>query len=217
MAAAALAVAVTWSVYAADTPKMSFFVTSTGSGNGGDLGGLAGADALCQRLADEAGAGDRQWAAYLSTQGPGAVDARTRIGNGPWYNAKGVLIAPTVADLLRDDVNINHETALDERGNPVPGVAVDANGNPLSQQPPGNQHDILTGTQANGTAFRGPEDRTCRNWTSSSEGSAMLGHSDRRSLQPGLSPWAEAHASRGCSQEQLVSTGGAGRLYCFVK
>jgi hypothetical protein len=214
----AMGLAAGWAAYAANAPQMSFFVTSQGSGKGADLGGLAGADALCQRLATAAGAGNRTWAAYLSTQGAGAVNAKDRIGSGPWYNAKGQLIAQNVADLLKPEVKINADTALTEKGQPIGSVKVGADGAPLPrEQQSGVQHDILTGTQADGTAFPAGEDRTCANWTSSGTGSAMLGHHDRRSLQPGLSPWAAAHPSQGCSQENLVATGGAGMLYCFAK
>lgn len=198
--------------------EMSFFVTSEGLGDGADLGGLAGADAHCQQLAEAAGAGDRDWAAYLSTQGSNAVDARDRIGSGPWYNAEGVLIAKNLEALHQQDVNINHETALDENGEMVPYVRVDESGEaiPPAKQPEQVEHDILTGTQADGTAFPAGDDMTCSNWTSNGEGSAMLGHHDRRSLEPGVSPWNAAHPSRGCSQKALISTGGAGRLYCFA-
>jgi len=198
--------------------EMSFFVTSLGMGDGANLGGLAAADAHCQRLADAVGAGDRQWAAYLSTQGADAVNARDRIGSGPWYNTKGVMIAANVAALHEDDVNINHDTAIIETGEMVPYVHLNDDGSAIApaDQPEPVQHDILTGTQPDGTAFPAGEDRTCGNWTLNGEGSAMLGHHDRRSLQPGLSPWAAAHPSRGCSQENLVATGGAGRLYCFA-
>lgn len=198
--------------------EMSFFVTSEGGGDGASLGGLEGADALCQRLAQAVGAGDKSWAAYLSTQGENAVDARDRIGEGPWYNVNGELIAQDVESLHQDEVNINHETALDEHGNMIPYVHLNEDGTAIQpdQQPEPVQHDILTGSQADGTAFPPGEDHTCGNWTSSGEGSAMLGHHDRRSLQPGLSPWNAAHPSRGCSQQNLVSTGGAGRLYCFA-
>jgi hypothetical protein len=190
--------------------EMSFFVTSEGMGDGAKLGSLAAADAHCQELAEAAGAGDRTWAAYLSTQGPNAVNARDRIGSGPWYNAKGVMIASNVADLHEEDVNINHETALDENGAMIPYVHLQDDGSaiPPPEQPEPVQHDILTGTQPDGTAYPAGEDRTCNNWMSNGEGSAMLGHHDRRSLQPGLSPWSAAHPSRGCSQENLVSTGG---------
>ncbi len=198
--------------------EMSFFVTSTGLGDGANLGGLEGADAHCQSLAEAAGAGDRDWAAYLSTQGEDAVDARDRIGSGPWYNAEGVMIAEDVEALHEDDVNINHETALTENGEMVPYVHVNDDGSAIApaDQPEPVEHDILTGSQADGTAFPPGEDMTCGNWTSNADGSAMLGHHDRRSLQPGLSPWNAAHGSRGCSQENLVSTGGAGRFYCFA-
>lgn len=198
--------------------EMSFFVTSSGLGDGANLGGLAGADARCQQLAEAAGADGRTWVAYLSTQGANAVNARDRIGTGPWYNVNGTLIAENTAALHRDEVAINHETALDERGEMVPYVHLDDEGNaiPPPQQPEPVEHDILTGTQADGTAFPAGEDRTCGNWTSNGEGSAMLGHGDRRSLQPGLSPWSQAHPSQGCSQQNLVNTGGAGRFYCFA-
>jgi hypothetical protein len=201
----------------AQDTAMSFFVTSAGSGDGGNLGGLEGADAHCQALAEAAGAGGKTWRAYLSTQGEGAVNARDRIGAGPWHNAKGVLIAENVDALHQESVNINADTALDEKGEPAPFVKVDDTGAalPLDQQS-GVEHDILTGTQADGTAFAAGEDRTCSNWTSNAEGSAMLGHHDRRSLQPGLSPWSAAHPSQGCSQQNLVMTGGAGRFYCFA-
>jgi len=198
--------------------EMSFFVTSAGSGDGANLGGIEGADAHCQKLAAAAGAGDRTWVAYLSTQGEGAVNARDRIGTGPWHNAKGVMVAKDLADLHQDGVNINHETALDETGAAVPYVHLDASGVaiPPPEQPAPVEHDILTGSQADGTAFAAGEDRTCGNWTSNGEGSAMVGHHDRRSLQPGLSPWNAAHPSRGCSQENLVGTGGGGRFYCMA-
>lgn len=198
--------------------EMGFFVTSVGSGDGANLGGLEGADAHCQKLAAAAGAGGRTWVAYLSTQGENAVNARDRIGSGPWYNAKGVLIARDPADLHQDGVNINHETALDETGAMVGYVHLDENGVaiPPPQQPAPVEHDILTGSQADGTAFAAGEDRTCSNWTSNGDGSAMVGHHDRRSLQPGLSPWNAAHPSRGCSQENLVATGGAGLFYCMA-
>ena len=198
--------------------EMSFFITSTGAGDGANYGGLAGADVHCQQLAEAAGAGDRDWAAYLSTQGANAVNARDRIGSGPWYNAKGVMIARNVADLHQDSVNINHETGLTEKGEMVPYVHLKDDGSAIApaDQPEPVQHDVLSGTQADGTAYPAGDDMTCSNWTSNGEGSAMLGHHDRRSLQPGLSPWSAAHPSRGCSQENLVATGGAGLLYCFA-
>jgi len=191
--------------------NMSFFVTSVGSGKGADLGGLAGADAHCQQLAQAAGAGGKTWHAYLSTQGQGAVNAKDRIGKGPWQNAKGAVVAKDVDDLHGNN-NLTAATALDEKGNPIPGRA----------GPPPNKHDALTGTQMNGTAFAAGEDRTCRNWTSGTQGSAMLGHIDRQGLtdDPPAKSWNASHPSRGpgggCSQPDLVSTGGAGLFYCFA-
>lgn len=217
-AQAALAAAILMAASSTLAQEMSFFVTSAGSGEGGNLGGLVGADARCLALAAVAGAGNKTWRAYLSTQGPGSVNARDRIGAGPWYNANGEMIAENVEQLHEEEENnITFATALDEHGRPVPYVSIGADGNPL---PLALQmlveHDVLTGSQPDGTAFPAGEDRTCRNWTSSDEGSAMLGHHDRRGLQPGLSPWAAAHPSQGCSQQSLVDTGGAGRYYCFA-
>ncbi len=197
---------------------MSFFITSAGSGHGGNLGGLAGADARCQALAAVAGAGDKTWRAYLSTQGRNAVDARDRIGDGPWYNAAGNLIARNLDELHdEEENNLAVATALDEHGAPVPYVSIGTDGNALPRELQyGVEHDMLTGSQPDGTAFPAGEDRTCSNWTSDDEGSAMLGHSDRLSLSPGLSPWSAAHPSQGCSQQALINTGGAGRFYCFA-
>lgn len=186
---------------AAQDRSMSFFITSTGSGAGGNLGGLEGADKHCQALAAKAGAGNRVWRAYLSTTGPGGVDARDRIGSGPWYNAKGQLIATNVAELHSAKANINNDTALDEQGRPI-----NTEGAP-------NRHDILTGSTAEGRAT----EMTCQNWTSSSsEHSGMLGHHDRLTFGKPGSPWNSAHPSKGCSQENLVATGGAGLIYCFA-
>jgi hypothetical protein len=192
---------------------MSFFVTSEGGGKGADLGGLAGADALCQRLAGasgQAGAGSKTWRAYLSTQGPGAVNARERIGNGPWYNAKGLQIAASLAELHGDTLEsgrlgnrINKVSALDEKGNMHKGVG---------DMP--NEHDVLTGSQPDGRAFTDNADHTCNNWTSSSTGTAMLGHLDR--LGGPNASWNSVHPSQGCSQQNLIATGGAGFLYCFA-
>jgi len=191
---------------AAEERPMGFFITSKGPGKGGDLGGLEGADAHCQALAAAAGAGNRQWRAYLSTEAPDkrGVFARHRIGNGPWYNARGVLIAANLTDLHLYNKTITLETALDENGNRVKG---------RYDKP--NEHDILTGSQDDGTAFF-PDamDHTCSNWTSSGEGSAQVGHHDRHG--GGNTSWSSAHASRGCSQEDLTKTGGAGLLYCFA-
>jgi hypothetical protein len=190
---------------------MSFFITSVGSGKGADLGGLEGADRHCQTLAEAAGAGGRTWRAYLSTQATGgepAVNARDRIGQGPWRNAKGEVIAASLEELHGDN-NISKATALTEKGQTVNG---------RGDRP--NMHDILTGTQADGTAFAGAEDRTCGNWTlSGTEGAAMVGHHDRMGLRddaPSRS-WNASHPSRGgCSQEALQGTGGAGLFYCFA-
>ncbi len=190
--------------------EMTFFITSAGSGKGADLGGLAGADARCQSLAAAAGAGRRHWHAYLSAgaaSGAAAVNARDRIGAGPWRNARGVAIAPDVAG-LHDNNAISQETGLTEAGATVNG-----------RRNAPNTHDILTGSQADGTAFAGAEDRTCGNWTSSAaEGAAMVGHHDREGLRddaPSRS-WNASHPSRGCSQEALRGSGGAGLFYCFA-
>lgn len=187
--------------------QMSFFATSAGSGMGGNLGGLAGADKHCQTLAAAAGAGDRTWRAYLSTQGAGAVNARDRIGKGPWRNAKGVVIAQSPDDLHSAKANLTKETILTEKGQPVKG---------RGDTP--NEHDMLTGSQMNGTAFTDTMDHTCNNWTSSSTGSAQVGHSDRMGLSDTeqAKSWNSSHGSKGCSQENLVSTGGAGYFYCFA-
>lgn len=191
-------------------PEMTFFVTSTGSGKGADFGGLAGADRHCQSLATAAGAGGKTWHAYLSTtakDGQPAVNARDRIGTGPWHNAKGSLIAKDVAELHGLN-GINIDTALTEKGEPVNGRG----SNPL-------KHDILTGSQPDGTAYPpGGKDMTCANWTSSDAGSARLGHHDRRGIAPDPTAlsWNSAHDSAGCSDPALAKTGGAGLLYCFA-
>jgi hypothetical protein len=187
---------------------MSFFITSRGPGNGADLGGLAGADRHCQQLAAAAGAGDRTWRAYLSataTDTQAAVNARDRIGTGPWYNAKGIRIAENVDDLHSEHNNLNKETALTETGQTVNG---------RGDTP--NYHDILTGSQADGTAYPPGEDTTCHNWTGSSDGSARVGHHDRQGGGQNPTSWNSAHGSRGCSQENLRSTGGNGLFYCFA-
>ncbi|MEX1997828.1 MAG: DUF1554 domain-containing protein [Candidatus Andersenbacteria bacterium] len=188
---------------------MTFFVTSTNPGTGANFGGLAGADRHCQELAEAAGAGERTWRAYLSTTasaGQVAINARDRIGTGPWHNAAGVLIANTVAQ-LHDNNNINKQTALSETGQTIKG---------RGDTP--NEHDILTGSSSDGIAATGTDDTTCSNWTSESEGSAIVGHHDRQGLDtnpPALS-WNSSHASRGCSLDNLRTTGGAGLLYCFA-
>ena len=190
---------------AAEDPEMGFFVTSVGPGNGADLGGLEGADAHCDKLAVAAGTTGRTWRAYLSSEADGkrGESARDRIGDGPWYNAAGELIAVDV-DQLHLNPNIVKRTALDENGNRVKG---------RGDQP--NEHDLLTGSMADGTAyFPDDEDHTCNNWTSSTDGSAQVGHHDRHG--GGNTSWNSAHASRGCSPEGLKSTGGAGLFMCFA-
>jgi hypothetical protein len=193
-----------------EIPAMGFFVTSVGLGDGASLGGLEGADAHCQALAGANGGDQRIWRAYLSTQAIGdrkAVNARDRIGTGPWYNAKGDLIGANIDDLHYNNSNIKYEMALDEAGKTI-------NSRAMGDSP--SKHDILTGSQLDGTAFAAGKDMTCGNFTHNGEGSAMLGHSDRfRRTTPG-SPWNAAHPSRGCSQENLEATGGAGLFYCFA-
>src|SRR5690242_16496374 len=190
----------------AQQSEMSFFITSEGLGKGADLGGLAGADAHCQKLAQAAGAGAKTWHAYLSTQGAGAVNARDRIGKGPWKNAKGVVVAKDVAELHGAN-HLTKENDLTEKGTVVNG---------RGDTP--NMHDILTGTQPDGTTFADAEDHTCKNWTSSGEGAAMLGHSDRMGLRDddASRSWNSSHQSRGCSQDGLRGTGGNGLFYCFA-
>lgn len=194
---------------ATDTPTMSFFITSAGPGNGADLGGLAGADQHCAALAEAAGVTGKTWRAYLSaaaTDSTEAIHARDRIGGGPWYNANGVAIAQSVDDLHSDANNLNKETALDETGAVVNGRGDDP-----------NRHDILTGAQLDGTAFPGTDDTTCQNWTSSSsDGSAQVGHHDRTGGGENPESWNSAHGSRGCSQPDLQGTGGDGLFYCFA-
>jgi hypothetical protein len=187
--------------------NMSFFVTSAGPGKGADLGGLQGADALCQRLAQSAGAGNRNWRAYLSADAAGnqpAMNARDRIGNGPWTNAKGVEIASNRANLHSDQNKLTKDTALTEKGEVVNGAG---------DRP--NRHDILTGSKADGTLAEG---QTCSNWTSSAAGAAIVGHHDRKGLpnDPLAPSWNASHPSRGCSQENLRASGGDGLIYCFA-
>lgn len=190
-------------------PRMTFFVTSVGAGKGADLGGLAGADRHCQRQAWLGGAGHRTWRAYLSQSTWGnqlSVHARDRIGTGPWHNAKGVLIANNVEELHTKN-NINKQTALDEKWDPVNG---------RGDKP--NRHDILTGSKPDGTAYTGDNNMTCNNWRSSGDGAAMVGHHDRLGLRDDASSrsWNSSHPSRGCSLPALQSSGGAGLLYCFA-
>ena len=189
-------------------PRMSFFLTSAGPGNGADLGGLAGADRHCQALAASVGSGNRTWHAYLSASASGgqpAVNARDRIGDGPWYNSKGVSIAQDVVDLHSDNNNLTKDTQLNEKGEVVNG---------RGDTP--NRHDILTGSQLDGTAFSGDTDTTCQDWTSSGDGSARVGHHDRTGGGEHPTSWNSAHGSRGCSQENLRGSGGDGLFYCFA-
>ena len=205
-AAAALA-SVVATAYA-QPANMTFFVTSAGSGKGADFGGLAGADRHCQQLAAAAGAGNHEWHAYLSTQGAGSVNARDRIGTGPWQNAKGVTVARDVAELHGPGNNLNKQTALTEKGEVVNG---------RGDTP--NRHDILTGSRPDGTAFPGNEDTTCGNYTKSGpDGSVFLGHHDRMGIgtDDAAKSWNSSHASRGCNDDGLKSTGSAGSLYCFA-
>ncbi len=200
-----------------DTSPMTFFVTSVGMGNGADLNGLIGADAHCQALAVAAGAGDKTWHAYLSSGPPISVNARGRIGRGPWHNHAGArMIADDLGSLHGDTLDearlgnqINQAFALTENGDTVPSILGRGAGEAL-------EHDILTGSQSDGRAFTDEEDHTCSNWTSSvaGEGSAQLGHSDKTG--GGNGSWNSSHPSRGCSQDNLTATGGAGRFYCFV-
>ncbi len=193
-------------------PPMSFFVTSVGKGDGANYGGLAGADAYCQMMATSAGRGSSTWHAYMSTQGGNAVSARDRIGNGPWYNQRGQIVAMNVAQLHGDTVEqarlgnaLGKQFSLTEKGGLVNGVG---------DMP--NTHDILTGSQPDGRAYTDSMDHTCSNYTSNADGrgQVQLGHTDKQG--GGNSSWNSAHGSRGCSQQNLVSTGGAGLLYCFA-
>ena len=195
-------------------PEMTFFVTGAGPGKGADLGGLQGADQYCQTLAQRHGAGGKTWHAYLSTQdadGKPAVNARDRIGKGPWKNFKGEAVATSVDDLHSDNNKLGVTTSLSERGLTIPGVGFAP-----------NRHDVLTGSTPEGRAFPAGEDRTCRNWTSSTQGTAMVGHIDRRGLRDDAASrsWNSSHPSRGpdggCSQADLRSTGGDGLFYCFA-
>ena len=189
----------------AQSANMSFFITSAGPGDGANLDGLEGADAHCQRLASAAGAGGKTWRAYLSTTGPTGQNARDRIGSGPWYNYNGVEVASSVDNLLGDN-NLTKETQLTEGGRIVNGRGDDP-----------NMHDILTGTQLDGTAWEGEGDTTCGNWTSNAnDGSALVGHHDRTGGGANPSHWSTAHGSRGCGQADLQGTGGNGFFYCFA-
>lgn len=192
----------------AQTPPMSFFITSAGPGKGADLGGLAGADKHCQALAQAAGAGNRTWHAYLSASagaGQPAVNANDRIGAGPWLNAKGVRVAENVVDLHSANNKLSKENSLTEKGAVVNG---------RGDTP--NRHDILTGAGLDGTVSAGPDDTTCQNWTSSTTGVALMGHHDRQGGGTNPTSWNSAHGSKGCSQENLRGTGGDGLFYCFA-
>jgi hypothetical protein len=210
---AAASLAGSFLALAAQRQPISFFVTSVGMGRGGNLGGLAGADTHCQRLAEAAGAGNKTWHAYLSTQARGgepAINARDRIGTGPWYNSKGAEISKDLAELHGDTIgqarlgsNLFKQSALNEKGDVVPGVGDQ-----------GNVHDILTGSRPDGRAFTDAADHTCSNWTSNGLGSAQVGHSDR--IGDGNTSWNSARGTRACSQDGVVSGGGAGLFYCFA-
>jgi hypothetical protein len=190
-------------VGAQEKTNLGFFITSVGSGKGADLGGLEGADKHCQALAQAAGAGGRTWRAYLSAGGAKAVNAKDRIGAGPWQNVKGVVVATSVADLHSDANKLSKENSLTEKGAVVSG---------RGDTP--NTHDILTGSNLDGTLAG--DTLTCNNWTSSAEGSAQVGHHDRQGGGQNPTSWNSAHPSKGCSQENLVATGGAGLFYCFA-
>jgi hypothetical protein len=218
VAAALAAAGMTFGVQAQDKEKpakkgggeMTFFVTSVGKGNGADLGGLEGADAHCNALAKAAGSKRDDWKAYLSTTAPGGdagVNARDRIGKGPWRNAKGVVVAKNLSDLHSDKANITKETALNEKGEPTKG---------RGDTP--NEHDILTGSDPAGLFSTAGGDTTCGNWSKSGEGSAIVGHHDRQGLKSTrhMQSWNSSHGSRGCSQDQLKASGGAGLVYCFA-
>lgn len=186
----------------AQDTSLSFFITSKGSGDGANLGGLAGADMICKSLATAAGQGDKDWKAYLSTNGMGGVNARDRIGAGPWYNANGVMVAMNVDDLHSDNNKLSKENSIDEMGNMINGRG----DNP-------NRHDILTGSDLMGMA----SENTCSNWTTNAEdGSANVGHHDRAGGGANPTSWNFAHPSRGCSQQNLIATGGNGYFYCFA-
>jgi len=203
-----IAAAMSGHVTLAQTAPLGFFITSAGPGKGADLGGLAGADAHCQALAKAAGAGGRTWRAYLSATAAGsqpAVNAKDRIGAGPWANTKGVVVATSVADLHSDANKLSKENSLTEKGDVVNG---------RGDTP--NKHDILTGSTLEGTVSTATGDSTCGNWTSSGEGSALVGHHDRQGGGANPTSWNSAHGSKGCSQDNLRGTGGDGLFYCFA-
>lgn len=199
-----LALAIAHPAFTQDA-NMSFFLTSMGPGDGANLGGLDGADRHCDMLAGAAGAGGKTWRAYLSTTGSGGVNARDRIGSGPWYNYGGAMVARNVADLHSDSNNLTKQTQLNEKGQVTNGRGDDP-----------NMHDILTGSQLDGTMAPGGDDSTCGNWTSNGEGSALVGHHDRNGGGANPTSWNSAHGSRGCGQSDLQGTGGNGYFYCFA-
>jgi hypothetical protein len=206
--AAVIAAAASITTVNSQQNEMSFFITSVGSGNGADLGGLAGADAHCQQLAEAAGSRGKTWRAYLSAHADGsspAVDARNRIGFGPWYNVNGVQVAENINNLHSASNNLNKQTALTENGDTVNG---------RGDSP--NQHDILTGSTLDGREVEDGSNHSCSNWTSSGSGTAHVGHFDRTGGGQNPTSWNSAHGSRGCSQEDLVGTGGNGYFYCFA-
>lgn len=203
-----LAALTTTLVVAQSKPQLGFFITSANPGKGGDLGGLDGADKYCQTLGAAAGAGSRTWRAYLSTSaanGKPGVNAKDRIGSGPWFNVKGVKVADSVADLHSDNNKLSKENSLTEKGDVLNG---------RGDTP--NMHDLMTGSQLDGTAYPEGQSLTCNNWTSSTDGAAQVGHHDRQGGGQNPTSWNSAHASKGCSTEVLKSTGGDGRIYCFA-
>ena len=203
--AIALSLAMTVPTVLSQDNSMSFFITSAGPGDGANLGGIDGADAHCQELADAAGAGEKTWKAYLSVSGTNIINARDRIGSGPWYNAKGVAIAQNLEDLHSENAKTGKEGSLNEKGGEVNG---------RGDAP--NMHDIITGSTLNGMAIAGNGDTTCSNWTNNGEGSARVGHHDRQGGGENPNSWNSAHGSRGCGQTDLQGTGGNGLFYCFA-
>ena len=203
--AIALSLAITVPTVLSQDNSMSFFITSAGPGDGANLGGIDGADAHCQELADAAGAGKKTWKAYLSVSGTNIINARDRIGSGPWYNAKGVAIAQNLEDLHSENAKTGKGGSLNEKGGEVNG---------RGDSP--NMHDIITGSTLNGMAIAGNGDTTCSNWTNNGEGSARVGHHDRQGGGENPNSWNSAHGSRGCVQTDLQGTGGNGLFYCFA-
>ena len=205
---ALITAAATFTTVNSQQNEMSFFITSVGSGDGANLGGLSGADAHCQALAEAAGSSGKTWHAYLSAHATASspdIDARSRIGFGPWYNVNGVEVASGINDLHSIGNNLNKQTALTENGDVVNG---------RGDTP--NQHDILTGSTVDGRELEDGSDHTCNNWTSNGSGTAQVGHFDRTGGGANPTSWNSAHGSRGCSQADLVGTGGNGYFYCFA-